>query len=283
MKEKLANVFMPDKQDVGRLVRRGDEIDTAKIALELNGQVRMLTLRRSGDLEFNPAGSPPGKPAVFIPARETLSMFDGFIAAYESQKLSFDETYYDLCVALSGKPLRNEVALPIAPILESLTKILGGQVLLEGGRFCVQDKSGQVEAHMLAEGHRKIAEVAYLIGNGSLARDGFLFWDEPEASLNPKLVTKMVQTLQALVKGGIQVFLATHDYLLSHELSLAMEYGTEHATAMRFFALGRVDGGSVAVKSGNTLAEIPSNPILDEFAAHYDRERELFNRRQQQG
>ncbi len=31
-----------------------------------------------------------------------------------------------------------------------------------------------------------------------------------------------------------------------------------------------------AKRHGATLAEIPENPILQEFAAHYDRERNLF-------
>ena len=210
-------------------------------------------------------------------------MFDGFIAAYDERELSFDETYYDLCVALSAKPLRGARRGDIASLLRPLENILGGRVVLEGGRFHVSAPDGFIEAHLLAEGFRKIAGLVHLIANGSLMQNGLLFWDEPEANLNPRLVTRVAQALCTLTRGGVQVFVATHDFLLSHELSLAAEYGTEPRVPMRFFAFSRQDGGPVTVESGGTLAELSHNPILEEFAAHYDRERALFSSTTEEG
>ena len=106
-----------------------------------------------------------------------------------------------------------------------------------------------------------------------------LFWDEPEANLNPKLITRIAETLRILADRGVQVFVATHDYLLSHELSLAVEYQTKPKVPTRFFAFQRDDSGPVSVQAGDTLADLEHNPILEEFAAHYDRERELFSAR----
>jgi AAA15 family ATPase/GTPase len=132
---------------------------------------------------------------------------------------------------------------------------------------------------MLAEGLRKLASIAHLIRNGSLEQGGVLFWDEPETNINPKLIRTVAQTLLGLAGAGVQVFVATHDYLLSNELSLAAEYDTQEAKAAkpRFFALSKTGHTApVDAEWGPTLADLRHNPILEEFAAHYDRERDLF-------
>ena len=41
---------------------------------------------------------------VFIPTKEMLSIFPGFAAAYRNRELMFDETYYDLALALETRP-----------------------------------------------------------------------------------------------------------------------------------------------------------------------------------
>ncbi len=131
--------------------------------------------------------------------------------------------------------------------------------------------------HLVAEGYRKIATLLYLLKNGSLTKESILFWDEPEANLNPKLITQVVKVLQKLAASGMQIFIATHDYLLSHELSLLAEYPSDTNIDIKFFALHKPDRkAGVLVESGHTVAEIKHNPILEEFAAHYDRESALF-------
>ncbi len=290
MLKKLCAVFMPDDDQIRRLVNRQRGQKTANVEMTIEGRgswtisFSLTTMGRfliDVDLSGAHGGTYPKLPGcVFIPSREVLAMYDGFAAAYQGRELSFDETYYDLCVALSAKPLRGKPASEMAALIRPLEGILRGTVRLEGNRFHVYSKEseGILEPHLLAEGLRKIACLAYLIKNGSLMKNGFLFWDEPEANLNPKLVTQIAYMLRRLADKGIQVFIATHDYLLSHELSLAVEYGHSPRVPCRFFACSRTDQGLVEVETGATLADLENNPILDEFAAHYDRERESFSK-----
>lgn len=101
-----------------------------------------------------------------------------------------------------------------------------------------------------------------------------MFWDEPEANLNPQSITVVVNFLRILAGSGVQIFIATHDYLLTQELSLLAEYRN---VPVKFFSLYKPDKqAGVMVETGQSLAEIENNPILQEFAAHYDREVELF-------
>ena len=57
-----------------------------------------------------------------------------------------------------------------------------------------------------------------LIQNGTLNNGSILFWDEPETNLNPKLFGPVMNILLELQRDGVQVFLATHDYLILEEL-----------------------------------------------------------------
>lgn len=284
LREKLGAVFNPPgEQQAGRLVRRAVGKSKATVTLHFSSRyVSSFTLDTLSKVSLVDRGlpTPPNQPpSVFIPSREALAMFEGFVAAYKNRELSFDETYYDLCVALSAMPLRGRREDAVAKLAKPLETILGGPVRLKGGRFYIKSKQGDLEAHLLAEGWRKIASLVHLINNGSLMKNSVLFWDEPEANLNPKLVTQIAEVLRKLAKGGVQVFIATHDYLLSHELSLAIEYGTKPNVKTRFFAFSRTsETDPVTIETGDTLADLEHNPILEEFVRHYERERDYFSR-----
>ena len=121
----------------------------------------------------------------------------------------------------------------------------------------------------------------YLIVNGSLKKNTILFWDEPEVNLNPRYIKIVVKFLQTLAKHGVQIFVATHDYLLVHLLSLDAEYQTvTQAPPMKFFALTKEENGTV-VESADTIAGINNNVLLDEYAAYTDLEHELFRKSMQ--
>ena len=136
-----------------------------------------------------------------------------------------------------------------------------------------------MEAHLVAEGLRKLASIMYLILNGELSKNSVLFWDEPESNLNPALIKVVAGFIKLLAEQGVQVFIATHDYLLTHLLSLHAEYRKiEDALEMKFFCLAKNAGGSVVVEEGETLIQINNNPILEEYAQYYDLERACSNK-----
>jgi ABC-type hemin transport system ATPase subunit len=100
-------------------------------------------------------------------------------------------------------------------LLAPIELALGGRVALENGRFYVELPSGKMEAHVVAEGLRKLAMMAQLVINGALLGHTALFWDEPEANMNPKLSQALGRLVFELAAQGVQVFLATHDYMLT--------------------------------------------------------------------
>ena len=47
-----------------------------------------------------------------------------------------------------------------------------------------------------------------------------LLWDDPETNLDPKLFHPLIDVLLKLQRTGVQVLLATHDYVILKELDL---------------------------------------------------------------
>lgn len=271
--DKLLGVFKPEA--VGRLVRRGRGNRGASVRLTYDDTLLDATISTQSNVVVDYPSLPSPVPSVYLPAHEFLSIYEGFISAYTQRETAFDETYYDLSLALNALPLRGPRRTDIDRFISPIEKVIGGQVTQENGRFYLRLPEGKLEAHLVAEGYRKLAGLMYLIINGSLTSNGILFWDEPEANLNPNLTMVVVQVLRVLAESGVQIFLATHDYLLSQELSLLAEYPSD--ADVRFFSLHRPSKrAGVQVECGASMTEIEHNPILDEFAAHYDREAKLF-------
>lgn len=284
LKDKLYGVFKPNT--VGHLMRRGKGNRKAEVSLLYAGQKIELTITNRSKVTLEYEQLPNPSSLLYLPAREMLSFYEGFIAAYTKRETSFDETYYDLSLALNATPLRQPELSLIKDLLAPLQKAISGRktgrsiVRERNGRFYIRLPEGELEAPLVAEGYRKIAALIYLISNGSLTSDGIFFWDEPATNLNPQLIMPIIEVLQALALSGIQIFLATHDYLLSQDLSLLAEYPSNQAVPIKFFSLYHAKHsnrkGGILVEEGNSLPLVEHNPILAEFAAHHDREVELF-------
>ena len=287
--KKLAGVFRPENDRIGRLVQRGAGRRSGSVSGEFTNKkkcsFKLSSLDKVSDAKSNVGAL---QEAAFLPSREVLALFEGFVAAYEKRELSFDETFKDICLALSEKQLRGPRTEMLAALVQPLEEEIRGKVSLEGGRFYVRGADGSIEAHLVSEGWRKLAALAQLIINGTLTKNGFLFWDEPEANLNPKMVVQLSETLLRLANQGIQVFVVSHDYLLTTRLSLASEYPDaipeEQRCPVKFFGLVRrgSDEKGVTVGCGSKLADLQDNPILGEYAALYDYEGNLFQKSQSQ-
>ena len=224
-------------------------------------------------LEAGETWQGPARP-TYVPTREVLALYEGFAAAYQTRQIAFDETIYDACLALQS-PLLRHLPEELASVLNKLGGLLDGSVVLRGNRFYVQRGERLVEAQLLAEGLRKVAAVAQLVANGSIAPFGTLLWDEPEGNLNPTLVVRVADLLVDLAALGVQVIVTSHDYLFIRRLSLLSEYKKRPDVPIRFFGLCPTDRG-VEIETGDVLADLAHNPILDELTRQGDYERELF-------
>jgi ABC-type hemin transport system ATPase subunit len=280
-RQRFAEIFKAgggEPSAVGSLVRSSEDGAgaTLMVAAEPPSETR-LRIAPDGELLLERQQWPEQPDPTLLPARDVLAMCEGFVPIYDRYRISFDESYRDLCSSLEQPELRvpDKQSAELLSTLEH--SVLRGSVTLEERRFYVDFGEGKREAHLVAEGLRKIATLVQLIRNGSIHPGGVLLWDEPEANMNPRLIAKLVEVLHQLAANDVQVFIATHDYLLSHKLSLAAEHNLGTKIGMKFFALhrqGLLD--PVNVESAPTLAEISNNAILDEYAEYHEKERQLY-------
>ncbi len=147
---------------------------------------------------------------------------------------------------------------------------MGGSVDLDkSGRFYLHLASGNMEMHLVAEGLRKLAMVARLIATGSLLDKGYLFWDEPDANLNPRIIKTIAWTILQIAASGIQVFIATHSLFLMRELHILRERDFKTLDTRCFGLHLGADG--VSVQHGDTMDDVGNISALDEDLAQSDR------------
>jgi predicted ATPase len=277
LKNRLAAIFRPDDKDVGRLVRGGAD-GPSTLWIKADSNETFASLSEPGDVTVTRNHWHDVPDALYLPARDVLSMYEGFVALYERADLSFDATYYDACVSLQSPSRHGDAKIAADQLAAPFLSLLGGEVQLRGPRFYVDLGDGLREAHLVAEGLRKLAALAHLAGNGSIQAEGILLWDEPETNLNPRLIAPLADALRRLAASGVQIFIATHDFLLAHRLSLAAEYETAPKVDMQFFSLYRETlTVPVEVESAPLVTRLQNNPILEAYAQYYDDQRELYN------
>lgn len=127
--------------------------------------------------------------SVFIPAKEILSNAWNLDAAVKMGNVEFDDTYLDIIAAAKIDISRGVDTGARKKYLELLQKISSGKVALHDDRFYLKPGTqARLEFNLVAEGLRKIALLWQLIKNGTLERGSVLFWDEPEANINPKYI-----------------------------------------------------------------------------------------------
>jgi predicted ATPase len=210
------------------------------------------------------------KKPLFFPAKEVLSIFPNFISLYEKYELSFDETYYDLCKAFDN-PLLKE---PDQSLINKLERIMGGKIVLKGNHFYLQTPRGEMNIFMVAEGWRKLGMLSYLIANESLKESSILFWDEPEANLNPRLIKQLAAFLVELSQHNIQIVIATHSLFLMKYFDFLIRQ-SKNTVSAAFFNLVRTENG-VSVEQGERLNQLSNILALEEELELYDEEQNLL-------
>lgn len=210
------------------------------------------------------------KMPVFLPTRELLTLYPNFVSFYENHYLDFEETWRDLCLLL-GKPLvKGPKEGRVRELLSPLEAAMDGKIELDkNGRFYLTVSSGRMEMPLVAEGLRKLGMVSRLIATGSLLDKGWLFWDEPEANLNPKLVKNVAKTILAISASGIQTFIATHSLFLLREIEIE-KAKYRLGAKVRYLGLSR-KGDGVEVDQSSSLDDISCITALDEELSQSDR------------
>lgn len=274
--DKLMGVFRPDA--MGRLASRKQGRARCEVALsfddkKLDTRCSFATNAKSEvQIEKLPKVWDKRR-TLFLPTRELMTIFPGFVSLYDSHYVPFEETWRDTCMHLGMSPLKGRRSEAIGELIEPLEEAIGGRVIMEkSGHFYLQiPGSGKMEMYLVAEGLRKLAMLAQLVSNGTLQEQGYLFWDEPESNLNPRLIRLVAYVIHKLATNRVQIFIATHSYFLIKELDLLHR---KNPIKQKLFSIS-IEAEGIDIESGDQLTELNNILALDEELAQYDRDLEL--------
>jgi len=275
MAQKLVDVFRAES--LGRMARRQQGRNRCEVRVGFddsrwNMSFSFATNSKSEVVFERVPSKWIDKAPVFLPTRELLTIYPGFVSLYESRHLEFEETWRDTCALLGAPALRGPTARKIAWVLKPIEDEMGGQIVLDkNGRFYLKGLGiGSMEMSLVAEGHRKLAMLARLIATGSLLDKGCLFWDEPESNLNPKLIREISRTILHICRNGVQVIIATHSLFLLRELEMLLRKEEFKGIGQRYFAIGKSEEG-VVLEQDEIIDGIKPLTVLDEELLQSDR------------
>ena len=267
--ERIVSVFGPER--LGRLARRqqGQKQSRVSLVFDEPGASIEFGFALQTKSEVAVVRSPSvwlDRAPVFLPARELLTLYPWLISLQETHRADLDGTWRDLFRLLGSPVLKGPHAVPktIVRPLRLLEKQIGGQAVLgRNGRFYLRRPTAtDMEAPLMAEGSRKLAMAAHVIATGALLDKGCLFWDEPEANLNPKLVREIAKAILLICRGGVQVFVATHSLFLVREFEILLNREFREV-GQRCFAPHRT-GDGVEVSQTDRIGDADSSIPLDE-------------------
>jgi len=273
---KIVRVFRPDDLSLLRLAKRGVGASNAivcvhseknKLILEFHSKFKKnVTIKgaEKWEKEFSSLTS------TFIPAKEILSNSKNFINAVRAGNVDFDDTFTDIIAAANVDISRGQETKRKVKYLKHLQSITQGRVKIENEEFYLLPtgkSQSKLEFQLVAEGLRKIALLWQLIKNGTLEKGSILFWDEPEANINPQNIPAIVDLLLDLQEDGVQIFIATHDYFLAKYLDVRKKMESE----IVFHTLYKSNEG-IKHESDTDFALLENNSILKQSIDLYKEE-----------
>lgn len=271
--EKLLAIFRPDS--LGRLVKRKQGRDRCEIELVFESSNKNCTIgfasnaKSQVEITLAPQEELSRSP-VYLPTRELVTLCPWFIPLYDNYHLEFEESWRDTISLLGAPSVKGPREEKAARLLSPLEEAVGGRVVVDGnGRFFLQiPGEGSMEMPLVAEGLRKLAMLARLISTGVLLEQGYLFWDEPETNLNPKLIKTIAESIVHLAGQGIQVFVATHSLFLLREFEILLS--TNQSVPVQYFGLSESAEG-VVMRQGASINDIGDLTALEESLSQSDR------------
>jgi predicted ATP-dependent endonuclease of OLD family len=274
---KLKSVFLPAQKNIARLIKNKSKKNecTIEIVNSVENKEHIFNVSFSvKNIEPSPNflqldWKDKKIDCALIPAKEILSNAPGFVSSYEYRDIHFEEIYADIIKKAFRASLKGHPDDFRRKLLNVLKNSLGGIIYNEQEEFYLRTKTDNIEFTLLAEGYRKLGLLYRLIENGTIKPNSVLFWDEPEANLNPKMISKLVKVLLILQKAGTQIFLATHDYVLLRRIEQMKETDSE----VVFHSLYHdKEDGEIKCSSTAEFSQINPFAILEAYDEIYDEE-----------
>ena len=275
--DKLLRVFLPSQRKLNRLINRKWGAGSRTLVEVYRG----VDLKISSSFDYRQKSPVPNFDkglgswnnfiidCAYIPVKEMLANAPKFLSMYSTRDIHFEEVYPDI-INRANRPIHlGPYGRRRSSYINTLKKIIKGRIYLKDFEFILQSQEGHIEFTLLAEGMRKLALILLLIQNDTLIDGSMLFWDEPEANLNPSMLESVIKLLLELQRDGVQIFIATHNYIILRQFDQLKESEDN----VKIFSLYR-DPGNKLIKynTGQTYQEVYPNKISEAYSKIYEQE-----------
>ena len=121
-----------------------------------------------------------------------------------------------------------------------------------------------------------------MLAIGILNKNATLFWDEPEANLNPALLRELAAILAELARQGFQIILATHSTDLLKEFHILSRQKDAKPLPIKYFGLNAQPGEATRIVTTDNFEYLPDVVALSEELKQADELEEIFIREDQE-
>ena len=210
---------------------------------------------------------PKSDNTIFLPAKEILSLRDVILEARENfTAFGFDDAYYDLAKALRPTTKGRNVK-SFSDARKELGEAIGGRIGYDEKQkawFFYGENNKKFDLSITSEGVKKISILDALLGNHYLAKGSVVIIDEAEANLHPEMISKFMDIVYMLAKGGLQFFISSHSYFVIKKLYILAQ---RHKMSIPTWSF---EGGET--ERFDLLEEMPENAIVNESIRLYKEE-----------
>ena len=279
--QKIVRTMLPDDFRIERLVNRRQGNHNAKIKVtasdeENKNEVQLgvtfdkKTKKNMADVTGKEKWEKTFKDnsSIFIPAKEILSHSYKLAAATSVDNVRFDDTYIDIINSAKIDIAMGKNPGSRAAMLKRIEEMTNGGVVYDASKdeFYLKKGNSKQEFNLVAEGIKKMGLLWQLAKNGTLEKGSVLFWDEPEANINPAHLSMIAELLLELQRNGVQIFLSTHNYFLAKYIEIKKMEQDQVSYYSLFF---KPDRKGVCCETSDQFTLLENNPITRTYLQIY--------------
>lgn len=279
--QKIVRTMLPDDFRIARLVNRrkgnhnakikvfatnGNDKTEVQLGVTFDKKTKKNLAEVTGEEKWKKAFK--DNSSIFIPAKEILSHSYKLAAATSVDNVRFDDTYIDIINSAKIDITMGKNPDSRAAMLRRIEKMTNGGVVYDASKdeFYLKKGNSKQEFNLVAEGIKKMGLLWQLAKNGTLEKGSVLFWDEPEANINPRYLSTIAELLLELQRNGVQIFLSTHNYFLAKYIEI--KKAGEDQVSFYSFYFGN-DKECVSCETSDQFTLLENNPITKTYLQIY--------------
>ncbi len=154
-------------------------------------------------------------------------------------------------------------------LVRQIEKVIPGRVCLRNGSLWIKNARGWSRWGQVSPASRQLGLLSLFLRQGALVPGSILLWDSPEGVFGPLLLGDLASLFLSLSRRGVQVVVATRDYVFLKEVDLWRK-DDDGVLYHAFFRDDRLD--KIRTESSPRLSGLTRNPASDALRSLLDRD-----------